>query len=76
MYGRIPGEGQFVTAMTTIAPNAKGGKVLHPDVSFSHSSLSCSNEITAKKDPDYQGVCSGTRLPRHIPVFISQQEVQ
>ncbi|KAI0636601.1 S-adenosyl-L-methionine-dependent methyltransferase [Trametes polyzona] len=31
MYGRINGKGQFVTAMTTIAPNAKGGKVIHPE---------------------------------------------
>ncbi|KAI8989795.1 S-adenosyl-L-methionine-dependent methyltransferase [Trametes punicea] len=31
VYGRINGDGQFVTAMTTVAPNAKGGKVLHPD---------------------------------------------
>ncbi|OSD08481.1 S-adenosyl-L-methionine-dependent methyltransferase [Trametes coccinea BRFM310] len=31
IYGRINGDEQFVTAMTTIAPNAKGGKVIHPD---------------------------------------------
>ncbi|KAI0373036.1 S-adenosyl-L-methionine-dependent methyltransferase [Pilatotrama ljubarskyi] len=31
VYGRINGSGQFVTAMTTLAPNAKGGRVLHPD---------------------------------------------
>ncbi|KAI9065405.1 S-adenosyl-L-methionine-dependent methyltransferase [Trametes sanguinea] len=31
IYGRINGEEQFVTAMTTIAPNAKGGKVIHPN---------------------------------------------
>ncbi|KAI0822767.1 S-adenosyl-L-methionine-dependent methyltransferase [Trametes gibbosa] len=30
MYGRINGNGQFLTAMTTVAPNAKGGKVVHP----------------------------------------------
>ncbi|KAI0333620.1 S-adenosyl-L-methionine-dependent methyltransferase [Cubamyces sp. BRFM 1775] len=31
LYGRISKDGQFLTAMTTIAPNAKGGKVLHPE---------------------------------------------
>ncbi|KAI0647432.1 S-adenosyl-L-methionine-dependent methyltransferase [Trametes meyenii] len=31
IYGRINGQGQFVTAMTTIAPNAKGGRVIHPN---------------------------------------------
>ncbi|KAI0672839.1 S-adenosyl-L-methionine-dependent methyltransferase [Trametes maxima] len=31
IYGRIKGHGQFVTAMTTIAPNAKGGRVIHPN---------------------------------------------
>ncbi|KAI0780552.1 S-adenosyl-L-methionine-dependent methyltransferase [Trametes elegans] len=31
LYGRIDANGQFVTAMTTIAPNAKGGTVIHPD---------------------------------------------
>ncbi|OCH93875.1 S-adenosyl-L-methionine-dependent methyltransferase [Obba rivulosa] len=29
-YGRINGNGHFWTAMTTIMPNAKGGRVLHP----------------------------------------------
>ena len=33
LYVRISKNGQFLTAMTTIAPNAKGGKVLHPEVS-------------------------------------------
>ncbi|EMD38163.1 hypothetical protein CERSUDRAFT_122915 [Gelatoporia subvermispora B] len=30
IYGRIDGNGHFWTAMTTIKPNAKGGRVLHP----------------------------------------------
>ncbi|KAI0362522.1 S-adenosyl-L-methionine-dependent methyltransferase [Trametes cingulata] len=31
LYGRVDGSKHFVTAMTTLAPNAKGGRVLHPD---------------------------------------------
>ncbi|KAF7965632.1 hypothetical protein HWV62_42606 [Athelia sp. TMB] len=30
LYGRMDGEGHFKTAMTTVAPNRKGGDVLHP----------------------------------------------
>jgi hypothetical protein len=33
LYGRINGKGHFKTAMTTVAPNAKGGVLLHPTVS-------------------------------------------
>jgi DNA (cytosine-5)-methyltransferase 1 len=30
IFARINGNGQFKTAMTTVAPNAKGGVLLHP----------------------------------------------
>ncbi|EGO21115.1 hypothetical protein SERLADRAFT_417509 [Serpula lacrymans var. lacrymans S7.9] len=30
LYGRLDGESQFKTALTTVAPNAKGGNLLHP----------------------------------------------
>ncbi|KAH7923467.1 S-adenosyl-L-methionine-dependent methyltransferase [Leucogyrophana mollusca] len=30
LYGRIDGQSQFGTALTTVAPNAKGGALLHP----------------------------------------------
>ncbi|OBZ65761.1 Acetolactate synthase, mitochondrial [Grifola frondosa] len=31
VYGRIDGEGYFATAMTTVNPNAKGGRLIHPN---------------------------------------------
>ena len=36
-----------------IAPNAKGGRVIHPDVSCSHAFLSYSDRIAAKANPHY-----------------------
>ncbi|KAI0929230.1 hypothetical protein AcW1_006224 [Taiwanofungus camphoratus] len=35
VYGRIDGDSFFRTAMTTVAPNCKGGALLHPTVSCS-----------------------------------------
>ncbi|KAI0723866.1 S-adenosyl-L-methionine-dependent methyltransferase [Cerioporus squamosus] len=31
VYGRLHGHGQFLTAMTSMAPNCKGGRVIHPN---------------------------------------------
>ena len=32
-FGRIDWNGHFVTAMTTVAPNSRGSRVIHPLVS-------------------------------------------
>ncbi|RDX56375.1 S-adenosyl-L-methionine-dependent methyltransferase [Lentinus brumalis] len=31
VYGRLHGDGHFLTAMTSLAPNCKGGRVIHPN---------------------------------------------
>ena len=32
VYGRLDNNGHFLTALTSLVPNAKNGKILHPTV--------------------------------------------
>ncbi|KAL6300510.1 S-adenosyl-L-methionine-dependent methyltransferase [Sparassis latifolia] len=64
IYGRIDGDSFFATAMTTVAPNAKGGRLLHPNQKRIITVRECAR---AQGFPDtYEFLSTNVRPPDRI----------
>ncbi|KAH9945791.1 S-adenosyl-L-methionine-dependent methyltransferase [Epithele typhae] len=55
IYGRLDGQGHFGTALTTVNPSSKGGKVLHPEQKRALTVRECAR---AQGFPDSYMFCS------------------
>lgn len=68
LYKRLDADHVFATALTTVAPNNKGGTVLHPSVSALPvgKSRQVIQRLLAKTDSQRSGMCSSARIPRPL----------